>query len=43
MKKQHGFVPNLKQKQFVIPRMLKAREIFENLSPYPLQMTVQHW
>jgi hypothetical protein len=36
MKKQHMFVLNLKQEQFVINAMLKAREMFDNCVTLPI-------
>ena len=36
MRKQHGFVPNLKHEQFVINAVLKAREIPENCVTLPI-------
>jgi hypothetical protein len=36
IKKQHGFVPNLKLEQFVINAVLKAREIPDNCVTLPI-------
>ena len=36
MRKQHGFVPNLKQEQFVINAVLKAREIPDSCVTIPI-------
>ena len=36
MRKQHGFVPNLKQEQFVINAVLKAREIPDSCVTLPI-------
>ena len=36
MRKQHGFVPNLKQEQFVINAVLKAREIPDSAVTLPI-------
>ena len=36
MRKQHGFVPNLKQEQFVINAMLKTREIPDSCVTLPI-------
>jgi len=36
MRKQHGFVPNLKQEQFVINAVLKAREISDSCVTLPI-------
>ena len=36
MRKQHGFVPNLKQEQFVINAVLKAREIPDTCVTLPI-------
>ena len=36
MRKQHGFIPNLKQEQFVINAVLKAREIPDSCVTLPI-------
>ena len=36
MRNQHGFVPNLKQEQFVINDVLKAREILDSCVTLPI-------
>jgi hypothetical protein len=36
MRKQHGFVPNLKQEQFIINAVLKAREIPDSCVTLPI-------